>query len=69
MTRIKWNWQKDDWGDFTYDNREIEKFERDYSRQSGFSLGIARHLSREDQNDLIVELISNEAIKTSEIEG
>ncbi len=69
MTRIKWNWQRDDWGDFTYDNSEIEKLERNYSRQSGFSLGIARHLSREDQNDLIVELVSNEAIKTSEIEG
>lgn len=30
---------------------------------------MARHLSREDQNELIVELISNEAMKTSEIEG
>ena len=69
MTRIKWNWQKEDWGKFTYDNSEIEKLEREYSRQSGFSLGIARHLSREDQNDLIVELVCNEAIKTSEIEG
>jgi Fic family protein len=69
MTRIKWNWQKDDWGNFTYDSSEIEKLERDYSRQSGFTLGIARHLSHEDQNDLIIELLSNEAIKTSEIEG
>jgi Fic family protein len=69
MTRIKWIWQKDDGGRFTYDNSEIERLERDYSRQSGFSLGIARHLTREDQNDLIVELVSNEAIKTSQIEG
>ena len=69
MTRRKWNWQKDDWGNFTYNKREIEKLEREYSRQSGFSLGIARHLSREDQNELIVELVCNEAIKTSEIEG
>lgn len=69
MTQIKWNWQKDDWTKFIYDNKEIEKLERDYAKQSGFSLGIARHLSCEDQNDLIVELVSNEAIKTSEIEG
>ncbi|MBU1138736.1 MAG: DUF4172 domain-containing protein, partial [Proteobacteria bacterium] len=69
MTRRKWNWQKDDWGNFTYDNSEIEILEREYSRQSGFSLGIARYLSREDQNDLIVELVCNEAIKTSQIEG
>lgn len=69
MVQKKWNWQKDDWGNFTYDNSELEKLEREYSRQSGFSFGIARHLSREDQNDLIVELVINEAIKTSEIEG
>ena len=69
MAQIKWNWQKDDWTRFTYGNREIEKFERDYSIQSGFSLGVARHLSSEDQNELIVKLVSNEALKTSEIEG
>ncbi len=69
MTQRKWNWQQDNWGNFTYDTSEIDKLEREYSRQSGFSLGIARHLSREDQDDLIVELISSEAIKTSEIEG
>jgi hypothetical protein len=45
MTRKKWNWQKDDWGNFTYDNSEIEKLEREYSRQSGFSLGIAQLLA------------------------
>jgi Fic family protein len=69
MTHKKWNWQKEDWTVFSYDNEEMEKLEREYASQSGFSLGIARHLSSGDQNDLIVELLSNEAIKTSEIEG
>jgi len=69
MTQKKWNWQKDDWPRFTYDNRGLEELERYYSKQSGFSLGIARHLSSEDQNEIIVELVSNEALKTSEIEG
>lgn len=69
MAREKWNWQRDDWGNFIYDTSEIEKLEREFLQQSGFSFGVARHLSREDENDLIVELVSNEAIKTSEIEG
>ncbi len=69
MTQIKWNWQKDDWPNFTFDNICIEELEREFSKQSGFSLGVARHLSSEDQNELIVELVSNEALKTSEIEG
>ncbi len=69
MTKVQWNWQKGDWPIFTYDSSKIEKLEREFSKQSGFSLGIARHLSSEDQNDIIVELVSNEALKTSEIEG
>ena len=69
MIQKKWNWQKNNWPIFTYDKSEIEKLERDFSRQSGFSLGIARHLSSEDQDELLVELVSNEALKTSEIEG
>ena len=69
MTQKKWNWQKDDWTIFTYDNGKLEELEREHSKQSGFSLGVARHLSSEDQNELIIELVSNEALKTSEIEG
>ena len=69
MTREKWNWQQGDWGSFTYDTREIEKLEREYLQQSGFSFGVARHLSDKDKNDLIIEIIGNEAIKTSAIEG
>ena len=69
MKREKWNWQKDDWGNFTYNTSEIEKLEREYLQQSSFSFGVARHLSHKDKNDLIVEIVSNEAIKTSEIEG
>jgi len=69
MTQMKWNWQKDDWPNFTYDNSQIEKLEREFSRQSGISLGITRHLSGQDRNELIVEIACNEALKTSEIEG
>lgn len=69
MSRKQWNWQQDDWANFTYDTSELEKLEKVYLQQSGFSFGIARHLSEKDKNDLIVEIVSNEAVKTSEIEG
>lgn len=69
MTQMKWNWQKADWAKFTYNINVIAEFERGFLKQSGISLGVARHLSGEDQDQLIVELVSNEALKTSEIEG
>jgi Fic family protein len=69
MTQIKWNWQKADWAKFTYNINAIEELERVFLKQSGVSLGVVRHLSGEDQDQLIVELVSNEALKTSEIEG
>ncbi len=69
MTQIKWNWQKADWTKFTYNINVIAELERVFLKQSGVSLGVVRHLSGEDQDQLIVELVSNEALKTSEIEG
>lgn len=38
-------------------------------RQSSVFLGALKHVSTEDKNTLIVDLMSTEALKTSEIEG
>lgn len=69
MIQSKWNWQKEDWGSFTFDSSDIEPLEREFTRRTGFCLGVARHLSRDDQSELIIELVSNEALQTSAIEG
>lgn len=69
MTHRKWNWQKEDWPCFSYNEKELERLEREYLKESGVSIGVMRHLSGEDQAELTIELISNEAMETSEIEG
>ena len=69
MTYKKWNWQKEEWPDFYYNSEEIESLERDFFRQSGISIGVTKHLLDEDHQELVIELVSNEALKTSEIEG
>ena len=69
MAHRKWNWQKEDWPCFSYNEKELERLEREYLKESGVSIGVMRHLSGEDQAELTIELISNEAIETSEIEG
>lgn len=69
MTKNKWNWQQSNWPNFTYDSSVLEQLERDFIKQSGISIGTAKHLSNSGQQDLIVELVVDEALKTSEIEG
>ena len=64
-----WNWQQDDWPHFQYDKKAIEELEAKFLKQSGMSLGAFKHISDEDKELLKVELISEEALQTSKIEG
>lgn len=66
---MKWNWQQKDWPDFTYDSAKIEVLEKEFLKASGMLIGAFSHLSEEDGNQIKIDLISNEALKTSEIEG
>ena len=66
---MAWNWQKNDWPRFTYKKSAIADLEARFSHQSGIFLGALKHVSTEDKNTLIVDLMSTEALKTSEIEG
>jgi Fic family protein len=69
MKKIKWNWQSQLWPHFNFEPAKLEQLERDYAHQSGLSKGSIKHITEDDQTILIVELMSDEALKTSEIEG
>jgi Fic family protein len=64
-----WNWQQEGWPEFRYDASKLEACEAAFLRQSGVFSGAVRHVGDEDRQQLTVELISDEALKTSEIEG
>src|SRR5262249_40352083 len=66
---MSWNWQREDWPHFTYDHAALEPLERTFLKQAGMLLGAYLHISQADQDKLKIELMSNEALKTSEIEG
>jgi len=69
MTNKTWNWQQEDWPSFSYSKETLEPLEMEYLKVSGVSFGIMKSLSKEDQSKLAVELICDEAMETSEIEG
>ncbi len=64
-----WNWQRKDWPDFRYRIETLAEFEGRFLRQSGELHGAVKHLAQDDRQTLTVDLISDEAEKTAEIEG
>ncbi|MGD0635621.1 MAG: Fic family protein [Beijerinckiaceae bacterium] len=66
---MTWNWEQPDWPEFTYNSKALEALEQQFLLQSGEFMGVFRHVGADDQNALRIELISEEAVKTSEIEG
>lgn len=66
---MTWNWQDEDWPGFRWNPSELAELEARYLRQSGIQIGSVRHFKDEERNRLVVELITDEAIKTSAIEG
>ena len=66
---MRWNWQQDDWPYFTFDDKEILSYEKEFLYKAGLFLGTYKHLTATDQSQLIIDIMTTEALKTSEIEG
>jgi Fic family protein len=66
---MPWNWQQPDWPNFSYDSKALELLERQFLVQSGEFVGAFKHVGADDQETLKIELLSDEAVKTSAIEG
>ena len=64
-----WNWQQPNWPQFKYDPKALNSLEALFLKQSGQALGAFKHISDDEQDILKIELISEEALKTSKIEG
>lgn len=66
---MRWNWTQPDWPNFRYDSAAIEPLERQFLISSGEILGAVRHMINEERDQLCIELLSEEAMRTSAIEG
>lgn len=66
---MTWNWEQPDWPNFTYDSGALGPLEKVFLLQSGELIGACKHIGQGDQQRLKIELISDEAVKTSVIEG
>lgn len=66
---MAWIWQHQDWPQLRYDAKALSGLENDFLHKAGMLYGAIRHVGADDTQTLIVQLMSEEAIKTSEIEG
>ncbi len=66
---MRWNWQYPDWPNFTYDAAALAPLEERFRQSCGEVIGAVRHFTEDDRSQLRIELLSDEAVKTSEIEG
>jgi len=64
-----WNWQQKHWPNFTYDAEQLEPMEREFALLLGTVTGVMKHLNEEDRDQIIVQLLGTEGVKTAEIEG
>jgi len=66
---MKWNWQQGGWPKFQFDLAATASLEREFLLKSGALLCAAAHLPDEDHDQIRVQLLSDEALLTSRIEG
>ena len=66
---MTWNWEQPDWPHFTYDKAALAPLEQKFLLGTGEFVGAFKHVGAGDRDLLRIELISDEALKTSEIEG
>ena len=69
MARNIWNWQSKEWPNFSYDDNALKALELKFSQNIGTVLGAFKHVDNDEKEQLIIEILSSEALKTSEIEG
>ena len=66
---MKYNWQKEDWAKFKYEEDFLDNLLLDFAENVGRISGLIKGLSEESQLEAMIDLMVFEAIKTSEIEG
>ena len=66
---MQWNWQDPEWPDFKWNSAALAALEQQFLLGAGAVIGSIRHLGPDQHNELLIRLMSSEALTTSEIEG
>jgi Fic family protein len=66
---MAWNWQQSDWPVFRWNDATLAPFEARFLQNAGEQIGSIKHVGDEDRIAILIDMMTGEALKTSEIEG
>ena len=66
---MRWNWQLPDWPEFDFDPSPLHAAEARFLKGSGVVVGAMHHLDGEARQGVVIELIAQEMVESSAIEG
>ncbi|RVT90228.1 Fic family protein [Sphingomonas crocodyli] len=64
-----WNWQHPDWPALRWDSSALAMLEAQFLLRAGVQIGSVRHFDADVHRSITIEVLTGEALKTSEIEG
>src|SRR3989338_3932880 len=66
---MSWNWQLKHWPHFSWDETKLNQSKTAFLENAGVIIGASQHTNADDKQTLTIELMSINALRTSEIEG
>jgi Fic family protein len=66
---MAWNWQQSGWPLFQWNAEALKRHDAPFLQNVGVQIGTARHFDDATRELVLVDMLTGEAIKTSEIEG
>ena len=66
---MRWNWQHQEWPNFGWDVSKLVSLEAEFIHLAGIQQGAFKHIPDADRMPLLIGLMTEEALNTSEIEG
>jgi len=66
---MSYNWQQPDWKSFNFSQKDVEDLLFVIAEKAGHLSGLTKAMPETNQEDVLIEILVTEAIKTSEIEN
>jgi Fic family protein len=66
---MAWNWQHPDWPNFLWEGAALAQLEARFLQNVGEQRGSIKHAAEDDRTAILIDMMTGEALKTSEIEG
>jgi len=66
---MQWNWQQNNWPEFNYNASALEELESVFYAESLKLIGATSIITKEQEQRFTIDLMSEEALKSSKIEG